>query len=78
MLDIWENYDVKVDPYLALTLISDFSFDVFKRILKYNMYRLYLIMVEYKALNILFPSNFNDIRREEFEEYLKKNNKNWV
>ena len=72
MLDILENYNVRVDPYSALTLISDFSFDVFKRILKYNMYRFYLIMAEYKRLNILFPSNFNDIRRDEFEEYFKK------
>jgi len=68
MLDILENFHLQVDPYLALTLISDFSFDIFKRILKYNMYRLHLIMAEYKGLNILFPSNFNDIRRDEFEE----------
>jgi len=68
MLDILENFHLQVDPYLALTLISDFSFDIFKRILKYNMYRLHLIMAEYKGLNILFPSNFNDIRRDEFKE----------
>jgi len=72
MLNIWENYDVKVDPYLALTLISDFTFDIFKRILKYNMFRLYRIMAEYKGLNILFPINFNSIREDEFDEYFEK------
>lgn len=72
MLNIWKNYDVKIDPYLALRLINDFTFDVFKRILKYNMYRLHLIMAEYKTLNILFPINFNTIREDEFDENFKK------